>query len=229
MNSRLNLRHAFRLCAFGAALAASAMANAVILVQTSDPGYYNSSIGTMLNSTNGGESGPFPISNDAALNFATAPDLSAASAALGNWLGNPFSLNANWVAQPSIPNAWAVGTEVAVMYRFDTLSATNVVASFGVDNGIFAWLDGNYLFGARGPGSTVAGEYVIPLGDLAAGSHFLQLLLEDHGSVNGYSVSISADTFVPGPPVPEPSTWVLFAIGMAAFGARRGLKLLAPA
>ncbi|HEU4427555.1 MAG TPA: hypothetical protein VFT98_02280 [Myxococcota bacterium] len=40
----------------------------------------------------------------------------------------------------AIPNQWTVNTEVAVIYQFDTLSATNVVARFGVDNGIFVWL-----------------------------------------------------------------------------------------
>ncbi len=100
------------------------------------------------------------------------------------------------------------------MYRFDTLGATNVVARFGVDNGIFVWLDGNYLFGARGPGGVNPGEYVIPLGNLAAGTYFLQILLEDHGAFNGYDVLITADTFVPG--VPEPASLLLLAAGIAA-------------
>ena len=66
------------------ALVAASTANAtVVLVQTRDPGFYNASIGTALNRTNGGETGPFPVGNDSALNFATAPDLSAASGALG--------------------------------------------------------------------------------------------------------------------------------------------------
>ncbi len=44
-----------------------------------------------------------------------------------------------------------------MIYRFDTLGATNVVASFGVDNGIFAWIDGVYLGGVRrGGGSSRA-------------------------------------------------------------------------
>ena len=48
----------------------------------------------------------------------------------------------------SIPNQWTVGTEVAVIYPFYTLGATNVIARFGVDNGIYAWLDGDYIGGA---------------------------------------------------------------------------------
>jgi hypothetical protein len=205
-------------------MAASQTVAGVILVQTGDPGYYNNTIGTVLNGTNGGETGPFPVSNDSSLTFPTAPDLSAASAALGNWLTDPLNLNSNWQALTAIPNSWTPGSEVAVMYQFDTLSATNVVASFGVDNGIYVWLDGAYLFGARGPGTFVPGEYVVPVGDLAAGTHFLQLLLEDHGVVNGYAVQITADTFVPGPPplggVPEPSTYALFLVGATTLGAR---------
>lgn len=80
-----------------------------------------------------------------------------------------------------------------------------MVANFGVDNGIFAWLDGNYLFGARAGGGPILGEYSLNLGDLAAGTHYLQLLLEDHGGSNGYAVQITADTFISAP-VPEPAT-----------------------
>ena len=214
----------FCILAILAVMAASQAVAGVILVQTGDPGYYNNAIGTVLNGTNGGETGPFPVSNDSSLTFPTAPDLSAASAALGDWLADPLNLNSNWQALAAIPNSWTPGSEVAVMYQFNTLSATNVVASFGVDNGIYVWLDNNYLFGARGPGSVVPGEYMVPVGDLAAGTHFLQLLLEDHGVVNGYAVQISADTFVPGPPpsgVPEASTYVLFLLGATTLGARR--------
>lgn len=204
-----------------AALSMPLFGNAsVVLVQTSDPGFYNNDIGTLLNGTNGGESGPFPVSNDSALSFPIAPDLSAASAILGNWLTDPLNLNSNWDAPAPIPNSWAVGTEVAVIYQFDTLGATNVVASFGVDNGIFAWLDGNYIGGARQGGGVALGEHVFNVGDLAAGTHFLQLLLEDHGATNGYAVNITADTFIPGPPpsVPEPTTLALLALGMLGIG-----------
>ncbi len=222
----------FKTLAILATFIAPAAAHAVVLVQTSDPGFYNNSIGTLLNGTNGGESGPFPVSNDANLNFPTAPDLSAAGAVLGNWLTDPLNLNANWNLLAAIPNSWTVGTEVAVIYQFDTLAATNVVASFGVDNGIFAWLNGTYLGGARRAGGVSLGEHIFNVGDLAAGTHFLQLLLEDHGSTNGYAVQITADTFVPGPPpggggnggnggaIPEPGTLALLALGSAGLGLR---------
>ncbi len=213
-----------------AVLLVPAVANAVVLVQTSDPGFYNDSLGTILNNTNGGNTstGYFPTSDDANVNFPVAPDLSTASAILGNWLTDPLNLNSNWSFEAAIPNSWAVGTEVAVMYRFDTLSAINVVASFGVDNGIFAWLDSTYLGGARRSGSVVPGEHVFNVGDLNAGTHFLQLLLEDHGAANGYAVQITADKFIPGPPpdgsVPEPATLTLLAIGIAGIGYQKRRK-----
>lgn len=210
------------------AVAFPTTANAVSLVTTSDPGFYNDSIGTVLNLTNGGEGGPFPVFNDSTLNFPTAPDLSTAAPALGNWLTNPGSLNSNWTLEPSIPNAWTPGTEVAIIYQFDTLGATNVQASFGVDNGMFAWLDGTYLFGARAGGGPSAGEYVLNLGDLDAGTHYLQLLLEDHGGTNGYIVDITADTFIPGPPpseIPEPGMLAVFGFGLLGLGLARRKRI----
>ena len=202
--------------------------NAVVLVQTSDAGWYNDSIGTSLNLSNTGvddASAYFPITNDSTVSFASAPDLSSASGVLGNWLGDPLNTaNAKpeWTYEASIPNTWTPGDEVAVMYQFDTLGATNVTASFGVDNGIFAWLDGVYLFGARAGGHAVAGEYNLNLGDLSSGTHFLQLLLEDHGGSNGYDVLISADEYIPGPPpsVPAPAPLGLLLLGLMGMIAR---------
>lgn len=204
-------------CLLVAAFAVCGAANATVtLVQTSDPGYYNHSIGTTLNGTNGGDTstGYFPITNDSTVNFATAPDLSTASSALGDWLANPQNLNSNWSYLAAIPNNWDIGTEVAIIYKFDTLSATNVVAAFGVDNGIMVWLDGNYVGGGRAAGGVVLGEYSFNLGDFAAGTHYLQLLLEDHGGSNGYAVNITADTFVPSTPVPEPGALSLLGLGL---------------
>ena len=210
------------LLVLGLVMPVSTATAAVVLVETINPGFYNDQIGTALNLSNPGGDGPsqpFPLTDDSTTSFPTAPDLSAASAALGNWLTNPGSLNGNWALRAPIPNSWAVNTEVAVIYRFDTLGATNVIAQFGVDNGIFVWLDGNYIFGARAAGGVALGEYSVPVGDLAPGTHYLQLLLEDHGSTNGYAVRITADTFIPAPPplqAPEPATLAILALGLVA-------------
>jgi PEP-CTERM motif len=215
-----------------ATLLSTASGAAVVLVETLDPGFYNNSIGTTLNLSNTGAdicAEPFPSGNDCATPYPSAPNLSAAAGILGNWLTNPLSLNSNWSATKiPIPNSWAVNTEVAIIYQFDTLAATNVVGSFGVDNGIFVWLDGVYLFGARGPGGPTVGEYNVPIGDLSAGTHFLQILLEDHGSINGYNVQISADTFIPGPgpgiPVTAPATLALIGLGLAGLAYRQSRR-----
>ena len=200
----------------------------VTLVETSDPGWYNNSIGTVLNGTNGGEEGPFPVSDDRSASY-TEPDLSAADSALGNWLSitNVGQLNANWQDLMSIPNQWTVGTEVAVIYPFYTLGATNVIARFGVDNGIYAWLDGDYIGGARAGGGPALGEYTYDLGDLEEGNYFLQLLLEDHGSINGYVVEITADEFIEGPtpaPIPVPAAIWLFGSALLGLGLGRFKK-----
>ena len=71
---------AFRLLASAALLAAASGAGAtVMLVQTSDPGYYNNSIGTRLNlsgltgiSLSGSDNcaEPFPLTNDCSTSYA---------------------------------------------------------------------------------------------------------------------------------------------------------------
>ena len=206
-------------------------AHAVQLVTTLDPGFYNNSIGTLLNGT----SSAFPILGDPSLDFGPgdAPDLSAAASVLGGWLNPvPDLENGFWSEDPiSVPNSWTAGTEVAVVYVFETGGIEDLVGRFGVDNGIFVWLDGVFIGGALRPGGVSLGEHTFNLGDLEPGTHYLQLLLEDHGAASGYAVDISAEVFLPPPPPPPPSqnpapgALLLFAAGLAATVAVRRTSL----
>jgi hypothetical protein len=193
---------------------------AVVLVETSDPGFLNESLGTILNDT----SAAFPGAvGDPNLDFPIAPDLSAAAGILGGWLNQPIpDLSApGWsTTLVTVPSSWQVETEIAFVYPFVSGGITNLVGEFGVDNGIFVWLDGNYVGGALRRGGVFLGEHTFILGDLDAGSHFLQVLLEDHGSVNGFQVLITADEVLP-PIVPIPAAVWLFGSALGLLGWMR--------
>jgi hypothetical protein len=184
-----------------------------------DFGYYNDSIGTVLDHTNEIDPqvlylfpGPDQQEGDPVLNPAPEPDLSAAAGVLGQWLNTPPVLNANWRGPGPIPYDWKVNTETAVIFRFDTGGAglRDFVLEIGADNGIYVWLDGVYRHGAFAPGGAREWEYFIPLGDLAAGTHYLQLLREDHGVENGFRMKLTA--------VPEPATLALLCLGILRIG-----------
>jgi hypothetical protein len=167
----------------------------VVLVDDSSPARYNATLGTSLDASQT----QFPCADvlcgDPIINSAPEPDLSTVSAALGGWLSKPPSFNANWSGAQAIPPSWALNTETAIAYEVDAgrCGARNVTGSFGVDNGIFVWVNGVYAFGALAPGGAIAGEYVVPLGNLPRGSNFVQILREDHGGANGYSVQITGN------------------------------------
>ena len=217
-------------------MALTGMASATSIINNSTMGYYNSSIGLSLDKTNPvGNTFMFPGTNysvpygstgytggDPTLNILSAPNLSTASK-LGNWLTDPSNLNkdSNWSFM-SIPSSWKVNDETAVVYKIDagTTGLKNVLAQFGVDNGIFAWLDGSFLHGWLAPGGVGAYEYTQNIGSLSAGNHYLQILREDHGGSDGYVVNVTGDAA----PVPEPGTMVLLGFGMfclAVYGKRR--------
>ena len=165
-----------------------------VLVDGSTPAYYNASLGTALDGTQP----QFPLANlaagDPTLHPAPEPNLSKVGPVLGNWLSaNPLPLNPYWSAPGVIPATWAVNTETAIVYAIDAgrSGMHDVVARFGVDNGVFVWLDGSYKFGALAPGAASAWEYTLPLGDLSPGMHYLQVLREDHGGGTGYLVQVT--------------------------------------
>lgn len=170
-------------------------ARALVLVDSATPGFYNESLGTVLDGT----SYCFPTNTDPGYYFPIAPDVSAAAGLLGGWLLSPPVLdNGFWSPAPvPIPTIWPVWTESAVVYAFEVAEpgAVDLVARFGVDNGVFCWLDGVYIAGAMDQGTAAPWEYNFPLPDLAPGIHYMQVLREDHGGGSGYYVLVEG---VPG-------------------------------
>lgn len=168
-----------------------------VLVDDSTMGRYNEGIGFLLNTNGSGD--PFACNDvacgDQSLRFLTPPTLSGASGALGNWLQSPAAPTGSWSAPRSIPSQWASNTESAIIYKVNSAtSIVNAKVNLGVDNGVFLWMDGQYKFGARDPGGAILGEYSVNLGTLSAGSHYLQVLREDHGQLTDYTVRMTGET-----------------------------------
>lgn len=190
------------------------IASATTIVDNSTYGYYNDKLGDF-----------FYVAGDPTVTFTTAPDLSLAASGLGNWLSNPSSLNSSWTATAvTIPSSWKIYDETAIIYKFDggATGLTDVVAKFGVDNGIFVWLDGAFLKGWQAAGGSSEWEYSLDLGSLSAGVHYLQILREDHGGATDYDVLVTGEAA----PVPEPATMLLFGTGLAGLATigRRKIK-----
>ena len=210
-----NVRHAL---AAASLLLVTTTASAGVLLSNTSTGRYNDGIGTALNTA--GAQDPFPCDystcGDVTVSYATAPDLSAASAALGNWLTNPAAPGGAWgPANQIIPLTWQVNTETAIIYEIESgMGLTNLQLLLGVDNGVFVWLDGVYHFGARAGGGASLGEYSLALPDLASGTHYLQILREDHGGSSGFAISLTGDEASVAN-VPVPATAALLGIGFA--------------
>ena len=204
-------------------------AAAATLIDGTTLGYYNAGIGTVLDGTNPyGGNFMFPLANvsggDPALDIGPGdePDLSAAAGALGDWLTNPSAAGGTWsAATMAIPTSWAINSETAIIYELDGGAAglSNVEASFGVDNGLFVWLNGTFLGGHLRPGTSTLGEFMLSLGSLGAGTNYLQVLREDHGGAASYAVSVTGDINMA--PVPLPATGLMLMGGLALFAGYR--------
>jgi alpha-tubulin suppressor-like RCC1 family protein len=176
------------------------------LVDGSSPGFYNDSLGTILDGT----SAQFPIpyssgGGDPTFYPAPEPNLAPASALLGNWLNNPSVLNTNWHSVSPVPATWNLNDETAIVYQIN--GGSNGIASlwgdFDVDNGIYVWVNGVFKFGACAPGlPSPVGQFEytnIYLGSLPAGTNYVQVLREDNGISTGYQVRLYGSTVATNP------------------------------
>lgn len=210
-----------RILAVASLSLAALQASAAVIIDNNTTGRYNNGIGTLLNTA--GPTDPFCSTGctDGTFNYPTEPNLSAAAAALGNWLSTPATPGGSWSGTGTvIPLSWAVNTETAIIYEINAgTGLVNLLLRLGADNGIFVWLDGNYLFGARAAGGAALGEYSLNLPDLT-GTHYLQILREDHGGATGYAIDLAADRQVVNP-APAPGVLALLGLGFAGLGFAR--------
>jgi fibro-slime domain-containing protein/RHS repeat-associated protein len=168
-------------------------------VYNSSFGYYNDQLGDLYPGNPSDPlaeyfRGPDVSTGDPSLRFSTEPDLSQINP-LGNWLSDPQGaiLNGFWTDIQQIPSRWSTNTESAIVYEIDggEFGISNVKGSFGVDNGIFIWINGQYKFGALDGGSASPNEYQIDIGDLPPGKNYVQILREDHGQGTDFYVIIT--------------------------------------
>ena len=130
---RLNLVASVLVLVVGGLVSTAPAGSTVVLLDDSSLGYYNNSLGTVLDRTNPYAStylfpGPDVTDGDPLINGAPEPDLSAAAGVLGDWLASPASLSGAWSGLQSIPATWATNTETAIVYQLDAGHRSAAVA-----------------------------------------------------------------------------------------------------
>jgi hypothetical protein len=217
----MKMKKAISSIAVACALSVSLSANALVIIDNNTGGHYNNGIGDMADYY-GPTQFPGANSSEGDPNINPIAEPTTFSAAFGNdWLNNDYSGAGNtWGTSTNIPNNWAVNTETAIVYDFLLAGASDLHIDLGVDNGVFVWIDGNYVFGAmRGGGSSI-NEYDIDLAGISAGAHSIQILREDHGGGTGYDILVDAKAST----VSEPATFALLGLGLAGLGFARKQK-----
>jgi len=213
----------FRILALGAALGVigTSPVLADVIIDNGTPGYYNDGLGD-LEELDGASSGdgnilpaPIPTEGDPTIVLDEDPNLPFGAEFGDDWLNGDFT-GGTWSAGPvSIPGTWTINEETAIVYNFDLEGTSDLHIDVGVDNGVFIWLNGDFLFGATAPGGANLDEYDVAVSGLAAGNHWLAILRGDHGGSTGFDISVMAKS------VPEPGTLALLGMGLLGIGAAR--------
>jgi hypothetical protein len=195
-------------------------ASAVTIIDNTSNGYYNAGLGD-LSLALPYPANPFPGANvsqgDPTLNSIPEPNVGGIGN-LGTWLTNAAPTGGTWSGAPvAIPGTWTINSETAIVYVIQAgAGLTNVHIDLGVDNGIFVWLNGSYLFGAMAPGGSNINEYNIDIPGTLTGTNFLQILREDHGGATDYDILLTANRSVP-----EPGSLFLLGAALAGLGLLR--------